>query len=467
MVRRKPKIVILGSGPCGLGAAWRLQELRHETFKVFEGKSYPGGLATSFKDDQGFTWDIGGHVQFSHYPYFDRVMDSILGEERLWHERSSWVWLENRFVPYPFQNNIRHLTKKSMWKCIAGVIDCYRKSQKKPRHFRDWITSVFGDGIAETFMLPYNYKVWAYHPEKLSYSWIGERVSVVDLKRVLENVLFEKDDVSWGPNNKFMFPLRGGTGEIWRRLYKKLDGGKVHFNCEAVSINTKKMIVRFKNGKEEPYDALISTIPLDRFIQMSDIKDKTACQKLLHSSTHIVGIGLKGNAPAHLKDKCWMYFPENNCPFYRVTVFSNYSPNNVPDIKKYWSLMAEVSESGDKPILSSSIQEEVVEGLLNTRLIASKDEIVDLWYHYEPYGYPTPSLERDKSLKILRTLDQRSVYSRGRFGGWKYEVSNQDHTFMQGVEAVNRILLGEREITLVDPKRANERKEPYPRKGID
>jgi len=55
-----------------------------------------------------------------------------------------------------------------------------------------------------------------------------------------------------------------------------------------------------------------------------------------------------------------MYFPEDNCPFYRVTVFSNYSPNNVPDIKTHWSLMAEVSESPHKPVDQAGLWEQVL-----------------------------------------------------------------------------------------------------------
>jgi hypothetical protein len=28
--------------------------------------------------------------------------------------------------------------------------------------------------------------------------------------------------------------------------------------------------------------------------------------------------------------KCWLYFPESDCPFYRATVFSNYAEANCP-----------------------------------------------------------------------------------------------------------------------------------------
>ncbi|MCI0604259.1 FAD-dependent oxidoreductase [bacterium] len=450
-----PKIVILGMGACGLGAAWRLQELGYTNYKIFERNAYPGGLAYSVTDEMGFTWDIGGHVQFSHYRYFDHLMDLLMGDEWVFHERSSWVWIRDRFVPYPFQNNIRYLAREDIWKCLSGLIELYKHPSLQPKTFRDWILSVFGKGIAELFLLPYNFKVWAYPPEKLSYNWIADRVSVVDLARIIENILFERDDVSWGPNNRFRFPLKGGTGEIWKRLYERLDHSRTYLTHEVVRVDTKKRLVAFDNGRQEPYDALITTLPLDRFLLLSDLEERSAAEKLVHSSTNIIGIGLKGQPPEHLKTKCWMYFPESNCPFYRVTVFSNYSPFNTPDPKQYWSLMAEVSESCDKMVKHEAISREVIEGALNTRLITNREAIVDLWFHHEPYGYPTPTLQRDEALRVLLTLEELAIFSRGRFGGWKYEVSNQDHSLMQGVEAVNRILLNQEELTLWNPHKAN------------
>ena len=53
-------------------------------------------------------------------------------------------------------------------------------------------------------------------------------------------------------------------------------------------------------------------------------------------------------------------------------------------------------------------------------------------------------------------LEAHQIYSRGRFGGWKYEVSNQDHCFIQGKELCDRVVLGEPEKlykTLVPEKR--------------
>jgi protoporphyrinogen oxidase len=53
------RFLIIGSGPTGLGAAYRLKELGHSDFLIVEAAAYVGGLASSFRDDKGFTWDIG------------------------------------------------------------------------------------------------------------------------------------------------------------------------------------------------------------------------------------------------------------------------------------------------------------------------------------------------------------------------------------------------------------------------
>src|SRR5258708_33220485 len=91
------RVVIIGAGPTGLGAAYRLKELGHRDFIVYEAADRVGGLASSYTDPRGFTWDVGGHVQHSHYEYFDRLMDAALGPDGwLCHERRSWVWLCGR-----------------------------------------------------------------------------------------------------------------------------------------------------------------------------------------------------------------------------------------------------------------------------------------------------------------------------------------------------------------------------------
>jgi protoporphyrinogen oxidase len=152
-----------------------------------------------------------------------------------------------------------------------------------------------------------------------------------------------------------------------------------------------------------------------------------------------------------------MYFPEADCPFFRVTVFSNYSPNNVPEGTGYWSLMAEVSHSPHRPVVEpESLLEQVIASLKAVRLMPERPEIVSIWQSEAPYAYPIPTLARDEALAaILPVLESHGIYSRGRFGAWKYEVGNQDHSTMQGVEIVDRLLTGEAEVTINDPAAVN------------
>jgi hypothetical protein len=118
--------------------------------------------------------------------------------------------------------------------------------------------------------------------------------------------------------------------------------------------------------------------------------------------------------------------------------------------------MVEVSESAFKPVDRAGLLDSVVDGLLATKLIESPNAVAGTWIHSARHGYPTPFLGRDLLIEpILAELERVNIYSRGRFGGWKYEVSNQDHSLMQGVELVNRLAFGAPEVTYCNPAAAN------------
>ena len=465
--------LIIGAGPTGLGAAWRLDGRGVHDWLLLEGGLVPGGLARSVVDDHGFTWDLGGHVQFSHYEMFDQLMDDLLGVDGwLYHERESWVWIRGRFVPYPFQLNLHRLPPADGARSLRGLEEAAAaQSDSSPSNFGEWIDLTFGSGIAELFMRPYNRKVWARDPELMDWRWIGDRVAVPDVARARENMRRDRDDVSWGPNNRFRFPRRGGTGAVWDALAEQLarrprgrDAG-IMFGARVRHVDTSTHRVELSSGRAIGYERLISTMPLDRLVAMSDLAAdlRAAACDLEYSSTHIVGVGLHGTASDELAQKCWMYFPESNCPFYRVTHFSRYSTNNVPDPSSQWSLMAEVSESVHRPVHANRIVEEVVRGLVATDLVDSESRVHHLWHTRLEHGYPVPSLKRDRGLsRIQSALQERDVFSRGRFGAWKYEVSNQDHSFAQGVEAVDALLDGAEEVTLSRPDVVNARRPPVP-----
>lgn len=131
----------------------------------------------------------------------------------------------------------------------------------------------------------------------------------------------------WGSNNRFSFPASGGTGEIYRRLAMPLQK-QIDFRRTLVSIDPEAKLARF--GGEEPYDALVSTMPLDRLMGLVagvPGQPQALTEMLRHSGVYTVGVGFE--APLD-DDKCWMYYPDERTPLYRATNFARYSPANVP-----------------------------------------------------------------------------------------------------------------------------------------
>jgi protoporphyrinogen oxidase len=441
------RVVILGAGPTGLGAAHRLAELGHDDWDVYERAASVGGLAGSVRDEHGFTWDHGGHVMFSHYDYVDDLVARMLGDDREVHARRAFVLLHDRLVPFPLQHNIHRLPDDVFAECRAGIAEAQADDLPR-RNFAEWIHAVFGSGLARHFMIPYNTKVWAHPLDLLGTEWQGERVPEVDLARIDENRRLDVDDSGWGPNATFTFPTRG-TGLLPQRIAEALPR-PVHLGREAVAIDQRRRVVTFNDGSTSSYDRLVSTMPLPDLVdRLDDPGDelRAAASALHHTSGIFVGIGLRGEAPP---ERCWVYFPAPDVPFYRVTYLSNYSPAMTPGAG-HWSLLAEISASAYRPADPAAAADATVAGLVATGLLTADQaeyDIVSRHVTSVPYSYPAPTLGRDAALATLHgALEPLGIHSRGRFGSWRYEIGNTDHSLMLGVELADRLVGGGTEPT--------------------
>jgi protoporphyrinogen oxidase len=438
-------IVIIGAGPCGLACARELERLGRRDWLILEREQQPGGLARSVRDPAGFTWDLGGHVVFSHYGEFDALLGEVMNGDLLAHDRSSYVRFAGRWVPYPFQNNLRHLPAEVMQECLRGLAAA--PGGGPGMDFASWMSAVFGEGITRHFMAPYNLKVWATDPAWMSADWIAERVAVVDYERALANVREGRDDLAWGPNDRFCFPAAGGTGEIYRRLAGRL-APQVRYGASVVEVDARRRLLRTAQGAELGYGALVSTMPLDLLIAAlgdAPARVREAAARLRHNGVYMVGVGYE--APL-ADEKSWMYFPDHGVPFYRATNFAKYSPANVPgaDTARFCAYMTEVAYSDTHPVSREGLGERVEAALRASGVVAGRPPVASIHVEDIPYAYPVPTLDRDAALRTIQPwLMEHGILSRGRFGAWRYEIGNMDHAVKMGIDAARALAAGEGE----------------------
>ena len=139
--------------------------------------------------------------------------------------------------------------------------------------------------------------------------WLGERVAVPDVKTVMKNVILEKTAGNWGPNATFRFPANGGTGAIWIAVAETLPKEKTRFGAQGtvkkVDADNKRVIL--EDGKSIGYEKLISTMAVDALAEkMGDEELIDLTKQLYYSSTHVIGVGVRGERPERIGDKCWV-----------------------------------------------------------------------------------------------------------------------------------------------------------------
>jgi protoporphyrinogen oxidase len=421
-----------------------LARLGHEDWVVYERHEQAGGLASSVVDEAGFTWDLGGHVVFSHYGEFDRLLEEVMGVDLVERQRSSYVRFGDRWIPYPFQNHLHHLPAGFALRCLLGLA---RARRNGAGDFGTWLDHTFGCALAEHFHRPYNRKVWATALEDMSSAWVAERVSVVDFRGVARNFLLRKDERGWGPNSTFRFPRSGGTGEIYRRLAAPLSR-RIEYGRELVAVDPLRRRIRFEDDSEDEYDVLVSTMPLDMLVRALSVCPadvRAAAERLRHNGVVVVGVGYA--EPLHDR-RSWLYFPGDEVPFYRATNFAAYAAANVPsaDTARFSSYLTETAYSKTQPIDAAAVPERVVSGLASVGLAEPDAAIASVHSVDVDYAYPVPTRDRDAALAVIQPwLMNAGVYSRGRFGSWRYEAGNMDHATKMGIDLARHLTEGRAE----------------------
>ncbi len=428
------KFVIIGAGLTGLSAAYHLEKRGFFDYTLFEKESSIGGLCRSTLQD-GFTFDFTGHLLHTSDTYFRNLLEELVGLEQLNAiERRSFVYSENTYTHYPYQINLHGLPPATIIDCITGYVQ-RPITKKTPKTFPEWVNNNFGKGFGKHFFLPYQRKIFAYDPHKLSASWTGRFVPSTSLDKIIHGALEKPTHESIGYNANFLYPKKGGIFS-WVNTFATYITKPINTNFCVKQINLKNKIVSFTNGHIEPFDELITTMPLDTLLGLLQEKTDTALQTarkhLLCNS--VINFNLGVNHP-DLSDKHWIYFPEKQYPFYRIGFPHNFSEHMAP--AGHSSLYGEFSHINKSP---AWINRTLKEAIIATKKLFSISDadiatecIMPISHAYVIYDF-----WREKHLpKLLTKLQEQHVHSIGRYGEWKY--ASMQEAVLDGKKIANTL----------------------------
>jgi protoporphyrinogen oxidase len=272
-------VVVIGGGPAGLTAAWRLLQngLR---VTVLEGSKQGGGLGgtTCFEGPGGtYRFDYGGHRFITHNAELLQLVQDLVGDDLLTAERKSVIRLGGRTYGYPL--SLGNLLKTAPVGLLAGAaVDLAGAPWRKPSNdgpqanFADWIRSRFGPTLYKNFFEGYTAKLWGVDPAYLSADWAEQRISLVDLKDVVRRLLPGAANNPRTYARQYRYP-KYGFGMIFERLAGAVlaQGGQIHQGAKVIGLKSQQgrvTAVETAHG-EVACDAVISTVPLPEMVQMT------------------------------------------------------------------------------------------------------------------------------------------------------------------------------------------------------
>jgi protoporphyrinogen oxidase len=411
----KKRIIIIGAGLAGLSAAWHVQK-NGVACKIFEKEAEVGGLCRS-KKVKGFVFDCDGHLLHFRNKYTLNLIREELKVNIIRHQRSSWVYSFGRYIPYPFQANLRFLPPAIADECLKGFVKADRNvARKKYDNFLSWIKHSFGPGIAKHFMVPYNNKFWRFPLNKISCEWVDSFIPRPTLSQVLEDHCV-KEQQKFGYNAHFWYPAKNSINLLPQAFEKQICGINKKCSIRAIDIDKKEFTI--DGTTREHYDILISTIPLPELVKIISPVPKDILQKFsLLRWNSIFNLNLGVTEACH-SGKHWVYIPDIDNIFFRVGFFHNFAKNIFPS--GTGSLYTEVSYRNHKQANQQEMTEGVIEGLKNLGFIRGKQSVIAQDINDIQYGYPIYDTHYHRARNgIIDFLLKHNIIPCGRYGSWQY-----------------------------------------------
>lgn len=449
------KVVIIGGGPAGLTAAYKLSQSPTSSV-VLEKDPVVGGISRTV-DYKGYHFDIGGHRFFTKVKAVDDIWREILSKDEFPRRpRLSRIYYNRQFFQYPLRA-FDALSKLGLPNAVL-IFMSYVRARMFPvaeeKTFEQWVTNRFGKRLYETFFKHYTEKVWGIPCNEISAEWAAQRIKGLTLSSAIKNALFKprsknKSTVIKTLINEFDYPLKG-PGMMWEKMARivREKNCEIKFDTVVESIrwtNNKVLAVEVENkGDREQITGshFISSMPVRELLQKLDPPAPPEVFKAANNLKYrdFITVALVIDKADLFPDN-WIYVHDPEVKLGRIQNFKNWSESMVPDKTKTCLGLEYFCFEGDG--LWTMTNEELInlgKRELQKLGLARESDVEDGFVVRMPKAYPVYDSGYSESLQIVREFlkQLKNLQLVGRNGMHKY--NNQDHSMLTAMLAVENIL---------------------------
>lgn len=429
------KVIILGAGMAGYGAAKKLTE-NNVPIHVFEKENHYGGHCASYTFDKKWIFDDGPHISFTKSQEVKELFARNVENDFYEFEANVDNFWKGKWVKHPAQINLHGLAPELNTQILLEMIETKKNTDPVINNYQDWLYASYGKTFAENFPMKYTRKFHTTEAKNMTTDWLGPRLYQPDLAEVVYGMLSPStDDVHYIKG--FRYPNNGGYVSFMKGIESIKD---VHYNEELTSINLKNKIFKFKSGREIKYSNGFSSLPLNHIISLmedapNDIKE--SAKKLAWTKCVVVNFGVNRTniSPSH-----WRYVYDEDLYSTRLSFPSMFGPGNAPSGMS--SVQVEIYFSDKYKRLDKSPEDFIPiikSELIHMGILKPNDEILIQNAWLSPYAQIVFDHERKENVdKLHAFLLENNILFGGRFAEWSYAWS--DESLLAGERGATEII---------------------------